>query len=275
MSNITLTAALRANLLSLQGTQKNLDTVQLRLATGKKVNSALDNANAFFASQSLNFRAKDLGNLLSGIGQSIQVLKAADTGITALTTLVEQMQAVANSANERAVGANVADLATQYTNLGTQIDQLITDTGYRGTNLLNGNNLVTRFNETGTSTLTTTAVTYTRANLGLGTGANVFGAAGLKVQATLDAQITALSTALTTLRNQASTFGNDLNVIQARESFTQSLVNVLKEGSDKLTLADKNEEGANLLSLQTAQQLGIQALSLASQANQSVLRLFG
>ena len=99
---VTLTAALRTNLLSLQGTQRLLDSTQLRLATGKKVNGALDNANAFFASQSLTNRANDLSRLLDGIGQGIQVLKAADEGIKSMTAFLEQMQAVAREALDQA-----------------------------------------------------------------------------------------------------------------------------------------------------------------------------
>jgi flagellin len=89
-SDVVLTAALRSNLLSLQNTQSAIDTTQFRLATGRKVNSALDNPQSFFAAQALNNRASDLTRLLDGIGQSIQVIKAADNGVTALTKLVEQ-----------------------------------------------------------------------------------------------------------------------------------------------------------------------------------------
>src|SRR5687768_1309711 len=99
---VTLTAALRSNLLSLQGTQRLLDQTQIRLATGRKVNSALDDPNAFFASQSLNFRASDLGRLLDGIGQAVQVLKSADEGIQTITSFLEQAQAITQEALQQA-----------------------------------------------------------------------------------------------------------------------------------------------------------------------------
>jgi flagellin-like hook-associated protein FlgL len=93
-----------------------------------------------------------------------------------------------------------------------------------------------------------------------------------------DADITAalddVNAALTTLRTQAATFGTSLTVVQAREDFTKNLVATLQEGSAKLTLADINEESANLLALQTRQALSVTALSMASQAEQAVLRLF-
>ena len=110
-------------------------------------------------------------------------------------------------------------------------------------------------------------VTFNSATLGIN-AADFLNAAN--IQTSLDQ----VATALNTIRSQSQTFGNNLSVIQTRQDFTKNLVDILKTGSDQLVLADKNEEGANLLALQTAQQLGIQALALASQANQSVLRLF-
>ena len=90
----------------------------------------------------------------------------------------------------------------------------------------------------------------------------------------IDASITAVDGAISKLRNYASEFGNNYSVVQNREDFTENLINVLEEGADKLTLADMNEESANMLALQTRQQLAINSLSLASQAAQSVLSLF-
>ncbi len=97
-SDIVLTAALRSNLLSLQSTQRLIDTTQLRLATGLKVNSALDNPQNFFAAQSLNNRANDLSRLLDGIGQSIRTIEEADKGVKALSKLIEQAESVAQEA---------------------------------------------------------------------------------------------------------------------------------------------------------------------------------
>ena len=83
-----------------------------------------------------------------------------------------------------------------------------------------------------------------------------------------------LDAAIGTLRSQASTFGSNLSVVETREEFTKNLINTLETGAANLTLADTNEEGANLLALQTRQQLSSVALSLAAQADQNVLRLF-
>lgn len=385
MQSVTLTAAMRANLSSLQSTADLMGATQLRLATGNKVNSALDNPSSFFAAQGLNNRAADLGSLIDGMAQNVQALKAAAQGIEGLTALINQAKAVAQTAQSQATGGalytgtvsitaggqanlvgfggiaandtftvqvgsgpvstfkitagmtlatlqdqlnsisgvsatTVADAANagqvflqirttngqsvtiangtntpataifgaggiathaatttaptdqvtlqnSYNTLRTQIDQFIKDTGYRGKNLLNGDTVTTQFNEGNTSSLTISGTKRDAAGLGI-VAAN-FGTTGT-IQTALD-QIT---TALNRLRADGDAYGNGLAVIQARQDFTNNLINTLKDGATQLTIADKNTEGANLLSLQTSQQLGIQALSLASQANQSVLRLF-
>jgi flagellin-like hook-associated protein FlgL len=258
--------------LSLQGTQRLLDSTQLRLATGLKVNSALDNPGSFFAAQSINNRANDLSRVLDGMGQGIQTLKAADEGIKAITAFLEQAQAIAQEALDQAnasggAPADLTSLDARYTEVLTQIDNQAADSGYRGTNLLDGGSLTVNFNEDATSSTTVTGVTFDSAGLSI-TGASLATAAAAQTE------LDDIDAALDTVRAQAATFGSALSVIQTRQDFAQNLINVLKEGADKLTVADKNEEGAKLLSLQTTQQLGITSLSLAAQANQSVLRLF-
>jgi flagellin len=104
LSNITLSAAVRQNLLSLQGTADLLSTTQGRLATGKKVNSALDNPTNFFTAAGLDARASDISNLLDSIGNGVQVLQAANTGITSLSSLVDTAKSIANQVLQQPVG---------------------------------------------------------------------------------------------------------------------------------------------------------------------------
>src|SRR5262245_13028484 len=111
MSDIVLSAGVRQNLLSLQNTAQLMSTTQNRLATGKKVNSALDNPLNFFTSQSLSNRASDLNSLLDSIGQAQQTLKAADTGISALTKLVESAKSIAKQAQQATASASTSSLA--------------------------------------------------------------------------------------------------------------------------------------------------------------------
>ena len=100
MADISLTASMRSNLLSLQSTQSLMDMTQERLSTGKKVNSAIDNPSSYYTAQSLNNRANDLSSLLDSMGQGIQTIKAADEAITTITSFAEQAKAIANSARD-------------------------------------------------------------------------------------------------------------------------------------------------------------------------------
>ena len=377
MADISLTASMRSNLLSLQQTQDLMDMTQERLSTGKKVNSAIDNPSSYYTAQSLTNRANDLNALLDSMGQGIQTIQAANEGIEAITDFVQQAKAIANSARDNAtikgalssgtytaaadtqnltvsiegmadqdieVALAAADtleqaatkIATalnddtdgvenaegtkikgftatvengqirisndkgvvakisgtifgitfdgeignttrqssmsQYNEILSQIDQLAKDSGYKGVNLLQGNDLKVVFNEDRSSYLTIKGTFADTSDEGL----NISRAADWNDpnNVAIDASIEELDAAITQLRNMASEFGNNYSIVENRENFTESLINVLEEGSDKLTLADMNEESANMLALQTRQQLAINSLSLASQAAQSVLKLF-
>ncbi len=431
-SDITLSSAVRSNLLSLQKTAQLLGKTQERLATGLKVNSALDDPTAFFTSSALNSRASDLNRLQDFVGNAVQTLRAADEGIEALTQLVETAEGTARQAlqtastvstfqgyntsaltsttdlstlnaefsgsqtiaittgsnesttltidanstvndiltaindNTAATAGNAVDnvngtvavgtqggaevrasltadgkiklegadatatiqiaitnnddtatagafrtavsalgfddtsgtyvegdgggtnasfttvalaagtanadrtsLATQFDELRSQIDQLALDAGFNGVNLLNGDSLTVTFNEDGTSSLGISGVTFNATGLGVTASQNNF-----QTDYDISASLNDLDSAINTLRSQASKFGSNLSVVEARQDFTKELINVLETGAANLTLADTNEEGANLLALQTRQQLSSTALSLASQADQNVLRLF-
>ncbi len=118
MSDIVLTAAVRQNLLSLQNTADLLSTTQTRLATGKKVNSALDNPTNYFTAAGLDARAGDIGNLLDSIGNGVQVLQAANTGITALQKLVDTAKSIANQALQQPTGYSTKS-SVKFTGVGT------------------------------------------------------------------------------------------------------------------------------------------------------------
>jgi flagellin len=163
-----------------------------------------------------------------------------------------------------------ANLQGQYNALLLQIDQLAKDAQYNGVNLLYGDDLKVTFNENGTSSMSITAVKFDSNGLGL----TAISGPGFQDNHNIAATITTIDAALTTLRSQSSAFGSTLTTVQTRQDFTKNLINVLQTGSDNLVLADTNEEGANLLALQTRQSLSTTALSLANQANQAVLRLF-
>jgi flagellin len=376
MSNITLTAGIRQNLLSLQNTSAELTTTQEALATGKKVNTAFDNPTSYFTSQSLTNRSNDLSALLDQIGQGQQTLNAANDGLTGLTSLLEQALSTAQqaqqttptaaavttgsvaltslnaggnllinvgsnsytvavtasealtsieaqinavsglgssgavtasddgsghlvltgntnttaftiSANAESAALGVTTSATannavaptsatrttlqgNYNAILTQIDQLAGDSSYNGVNLLAGDNLQVLFNETGTSSLTIAGVNFNSKGLGLSPTSGT----GFLDNANITATETAINGAITSVRAQTETFGTNSGTISTRQTFEQNLINTLQTGASNLVLADQNQESANLLTEQTQQQLEISALSIANQANQSVLKLF-
>ena len=273
MSDIVLSAGVRANLLQLQSTSDLITQTQNKLATGKRVNSALDNPVNFFTAQGLQNRAGDLSNLLDSMSTAFNTIQAANNGITSITKLVQSAQALVSQAQQTSDLTVRSNLASQFGQIMGQIDQLASDSGFNGINLLDKNNsadLTVTLNESGTSTVTINAVDFSATGLAINNSTNNWGG-------TADIQLasTDLTNALTTLRSQAQAFGSNLTTVQVRQDFTKAMINTLQSGADSLTLADSNEEGANLLALQTRQQLSTTALSLASQASQAVLRLFG
>ena len=386
-SQVTLSAATRQNLLSLQDTASLTATTQNRLATGKKVSSALDNPVNFFTAQSLSNRSSDLGTLLDSISNGVQTIQAANQGLTAIQKLVDSAKSTANQAlatqintsgtastaystnassqtinlfangtafsatiaasasidqalialNSAAISAGVgnifskdtagakivlsqtalgftagsgptasygttgsavtgvpqakeltvtgvkerSNLAAQYNSLLTQIDQLARDASYNGVNLISSNAATNKlhiaFNEKDTSNLDVQGVDATSIGLGLSAITNASGTKANVGNFLLDADIKSTSQTLTaasaSLRSNASTFGSNLSVVQNRQDFTKQLQNVLDSGASKLTDADLNEEAANSQALSTRQSLGVSALSLANQAQQSILQL--
>ena len=159
------------------------------------------------------------------------------------------------------------DSERQYISIISQYDSLIKDAGYKGVNLLQEQDLKVTFNEGRTSWLDVMGKDASSTALGLTT---------LKWNSKVDIEksIEELTNAMNQIRSMSSELGSYYNIVLTRQDFTENLINVLEEGADKLTLADMNEESANMLALQTRQQLAINSLSLASQAAQGILRLF-
>jgi flagellin len=272
MSDIVLSAGVRSNLLQLQQTSDLITQTQTKLATGKRVNTALDNPINYFTAQGLSNRASDLSNLLDSMSTALNTIQAANNGITSITKLVQSAQALVSQAQQTSDTTIRSGLATQFNAILGQVDTLAQDSGFNGINLLdstNSTNLTVQLNERSTSSVTVNAVDSTSVGLAINNATNNWGGA-----ADITAASGELTSALTTLRSQSQAFGSQLSTVQIRQDFTKAMVNTLQSGSDALTLADSNEEGANLLALQTRQQLSTTALSLASQASQAVLRLF-
>ncbi len=381
--SVSLTAGVRNALSSIQETSRLAEVAQKRLATGKRVNSALDNPTNFFTASNLNSRAGDLSNLLDSMSNAVKTIEAADNGIKTITKLVESAQSVVRQAKEAnsgsaasatgtanvtaatsaggagnlvlktgsgpaisfaitasGAGSTVGELATainsanigvradlvqngantnlrltttngqsltidaastdanvtalglteattnpgasgdaarltslaaQFNDLRTQIQRAARDSGFNGINLLNNQSLSVQFNETNTSNLSISSVDYGSASDPLSI-AQV--SSGVFDTTSIGSAESELSAALTRLRSDSSRLGSNLSTVQTRADFTRAMIKTLSEGADNLVLADQNEEGATLVTLNTRQQLATTALSLASQAQQNVLRLF-
>ena len=155
----------------------------------------------------------------------------------------------------------------QYNEVLAQYNSIVNDASYKGVNLLKDGALDVKFSDSSSSSLQIKGQDISTSNIGLN-------AAEWKNHDDINNSLSELRAAISNLRSFSSELGNNYSIVQNREDFTKSLINVLTEGADKLTLADMNEESANMLALQTRQQLAINSLSLASQASQSVLKLF-
>lgn len=442
MSDVTLTSAVRQNLLSLQSTTDLIGRTQNRLSTGLRVAGPIDDPVNFFQAKGLNDRASDFTEKKSGIDQGISTLTAATDALTGIEALVQQLKGLATKAKSATTATEIDNIVTQFNDLRSQINNLASDATYQGLNLVNGtgstlsvtfsndtasvlnvNSVDVRVKGTGlnvaalsantgafsfnvasltagtfssaltnadlsgvSATLTlnsisvtvagqtaqtisagdtitlnygglsftvnvtsslhdynalsgsfitagsyavgttvdfkaitgaftaTTEAGFTAASVGSGLSAGVglsviitaavistiasgdltvgFGvlvitgtslsvaesdavrSVGLGFTTELNSRIQNLDSALTTLRSRAQVLGANVAVLQTRLDFTKNYVNTLTAGAGKLTLADLNEEGANLLALQTRQQLGIQSLAFAGQSEQSILGLF-
>lgn len=203
------------------------------------------------------------GHLVISGEQGDDMVIADSSGNFVKSLLGNSVVAATNGSNER------AKYATQFNAVLDQIDQLVQDTSYKGINLLKGDDLTVVFNESRTSTLELKGVTFDATGLGFTAALNEW-----INNDSIDTALNQITKATSLLRAQASEFGQNLSTVQIREDFTENMINNLTSGADKLTLADMNEEAANMLALQTRQQLGVNSLSLASQAAQSVLQLF-
>ncbi|MCP4694169.1 MAG: hypothetical protein GY859_39405 [Desulfobacterales bacterium] len=377
ISDISLTAGMRTNLLQLQNSVTLLNRTQTRLSSGKEVNSALDNAVNYFAAQGHMQRANDISSYKDGMAEAIQTIKAGNTGIEGITTLLETAKGVCESAlqadknsidinlntvvatdtieiggetftmvTSNAGGTNVlvgssdsetaqnlsnainsvaeagyetmavvngttvtiraesnveaitdttgwaatgsgtfgisgvlndrADLVDQYNSLMEQIDALAGASGYRGVNLLKSDDTIMTVKFEG-GTLDVNGFESTASSIGANDSATAWNdeaGAEWAINDVIDTDIKAITDAVGRLRNEASKLSSNMSIIVTRQEFSSSMINILQTGADGLTLADTNEEGANMLMLQTRQQLSTTSLSMSAQAAQSVLNLF-
>jgi flagellin len=313
--SITLSAGLRNGVNSLQDLDTTIRNTNLRLQTGKKVNSAIDNAASYFAAASFSKEARDLGGLLDKQTQAIENVNKALKAVDGASKLIESAQALAKQAITSTDTVARNNLNTQVAGLLTQAVRLVSDSGFNGKNLLVSERTtgvaagaLTAAIKTGATLTVATSTEATgftfvqldfqdvrlteATGLNLAIAANGQGVSGLGTAATaitataaawdatgagdiaINAFITSSVTALSRLQTTASGLAVNAQVLTLRQQFTKDTIRINNGSADYLVLADINEEGANLTSLQTRQQLAVQALSLASRSDQAILRLF-
>ncbi|MGL4636731.1 MAG: hypothetical protein ACRCWF_12185 [Beijerinckiaceae bacterium] len=301
--SVALSLGMRSSLFAIGDIASQTSITNKRLATGKKVSEAIDNPLNFFLAKGFDKNKADLANLLDTQNVALGTLNKTVKTIESISKLVEQVQALARQARQSSddtVGGVRETLGTQIATTLNQITDLTRDAGFNGKNLLARNPDTLRIdfnNETGSNQTFLNAVGVdlrfngTRLNLGLATqGFNTPAVAAPGIETTsftvgafsndvtgngrIDALITASATGLNNLQATASTFAVNLSILQVRLDYSKSQQRTLATASDAITLADVNEEGAALAALQTRSQIAVQALSLANQADQGILRLF-
>jgi flagellin len=210
----------------------------------------------------------------NGSGDVVLTSTSAPTGFTVVDNATsEALGLTASATGNNVVNGSSATRTTlqgTYNGLLTQINELASDSGYNGVNLLGGDNLTIDFDPTGTSTLTIQGVDFNAAGLGL----EPVSGGGFQSDTTLASTVSDINAAIATVQAQTETFGTNSSTITTRQTFETAMINTLQTGASNLVVADQNQESADLLTEQTQQQLEISALSIANQANQSVLKLF-
>ncbi len=309
--SISLSQGMRNAVYSMGDIQDQMNTSNKRLATGKKVNSALDNASSYFRAQGYQKDSRDLSGLLDSMDTGLRSITKVTNALDSARKLVESAQSLARQAVTLGSGdANRDVYGAQAAELLNQAAKVMNDSGFGGFTLLQTNATAASGLNVATNTGTggaATNITVTGVDVRFGVASGIGGAAiasathgmtftggGAGVQETIaytvtaadkwsdaangntraNAFITFATNALSKLAATGSAMATQASTIQIRQEFTKNWIRTNNEAADYLTLADMNEEGANLAALQTKQQLAVQALSLASRADQAILRLF-
>ena len=281
--SVILGAATQQNLLSLQDINTNLVSTQNHLSTGLKVASAVDNAVAFFQADALKNRANDLTNRKDAIDQGISSLTTATQASQSVVSILQQLQGILTTAKTQTASQRAA-ATTQFNTLSRQLTVLVNDASYQGLNLVNSTKatLNIQFSQSSSSKLTIQGTNIQASGLVTTGKASVLATLAVTAKfsavsnstSAFDNGFNILQAAITKVQSAAQTLGGNVSFLQTRLQFTNAYETTLNTGSGKLILADVNEESANLVTLQTRQQLALQALSIATQSEQAVLRLF-
>lgn len=270
MSVNTNTAALTA-LENLNSTTSQINQVQNRISTGLMVSSTKDNSAAYTIAQTLRGDVGSLASVSSSLSRASSTVDVAVSGAQQISDLLNQMSAIATSASDAGLDANSrAANASDFNALKSQITSIINSSSFNGTNLLKSSGgTVSALQSTDT-----TASTLTVANQGLDTSVITAIGSTFTDATTAQAMVNTLATVQTSVNNTLSALGSASRAITGQTSFVSTLSDTITKGIGNLVDADLSKESANLQALQVKQQLGVQALSIANQAPQAILKLF-
>jgi len=272
MTDVSLNAATRANLLDLQrNAQLRLQTTN-RFASGRRVNRVVDDPVRFSQSSALSNRIGDLLSLKQGTGQALSATEAALKGVDAIEGLTQQLRGLAGAARS-ATGQQRQTIAQQFNVVRSQIDALAADVTYGGISLLGNpaDTLRTRVGNVSGGDITVAGQASDTSALGIGSATATYN--NFATEADINAALTATDNAVTTLRSSASRFGSSVASLNIAENFNQSLSATLQAGQDKLVNTDLNQEAANLLSINIRDQLGQQGLRIAQRSDTAISQL--
>ena len=257
-------------------------TKSFTLASGASIDTAIAQLNQNAGESAFAKSSDGTSVVVNGVGK-IEITDGAS--LTALGFTATQADRAttswydeSNNSSDLTINGleTRANLASQYNDLLTQIDQLANDSSYNGVNLVNSssatNKLKIQFNSDNTSSVSVQGVDATSSGIGLTAIART-SSGSFSANTDINTVLTNLTSATAKLRSYSSTLGSNLTVVQNRQDFTKNLINTLQTGSAGLTNADLNEEAANSQALSTRQSLAISALSLANTAQQNVLQL--
>jgi len=308
MSNITLTNGVRSNLLALNSTQSSIKTTEQHLSTGQAVSSPTDDAYKYFASKGLSDRASQLTDRKNQIQQGVSVVSAASNALDSTESLVKQMSGILDSARS-GTQTQRGSYQKQINSLVGQVSKLINDASYNGLNLVNSSSssLTVYFSDKSQSNLKVDGVNFNASKLfvdnsgqtlTLSNATSMAVSSSTKILSQMGGFTAALSAyklstasqlaafnshadkmqmavnkTVQKIESQAAVMGNNVAILNVRLDFTNNYINTLQTGSSNLTVADLNQESANLMSLNTRQSIATSALSMANSADQGILQL--
>ncbi len=269
---VSLGATQRQTFLERGNISRARDKASSRLSTGRKLNNIKDNPHAFLLAKSLIDRSSNLLAVKSDIGRGIDTLLATQNGLDAAQKLTEQLKGIAGSASS-ASGSDLANIVRQFDTTRSQLNNLVGDVSFLGTNLLSNpaGTLNVRISDNPAQTLTVAGAATDASSLGVGQASTTYN--NFATAADINAAVTAADSAISSIQSQGATIVSNAAILSTREKFSQNLADTLQSGAQKMVVADLNKEGARLLSATVRDALSVTSMRITAQSDQLVVKL--